>query len=210
VRQQRRGQGRRSEVEFRDVIVHRVRRVEHRQQWGVFLRLLRTTKRLPANRDLVRALSQLDEADFARRRNALHYGRHSWPGPDLRGPIRNETFGALTGIDDLLECLSDVDRADFGYVLGHCVGYLCVSMFADLARQASGLPALLPAASESLNRACGVGRTLMELAQADDDARNRLDLLARWRRSLHSINTPCTVSNEVRPILPRPRASSAE
>jgi len=55
--------------------------------------MLRVTKVAGWPPDVVGALVDCKETDFAKQRNTLHYGKTPWPGPDLFKPTPQTGFG---------------------------------------------------------------------------------------------------------------------
>jgi hypothetical protein len=122
--------------DFRSTVLSTVR-IEHRQQWLILQRLLRVSKDAPWPPDIVGVLVDCNETDFARRRNALHYGKAQWPGPDLHNSIITSGFGEF-GSERALR-LSDPDRADFTSVLSVTLAQMAFALVDDLARDVPAL-----------------------------------------------------------------------
>lgn len=115
-------------------------RVEHRQYWGLFRRLLRVC---PVPREIlaegvVEALTRLEITDFASQRNKLHYGNTSWIFDDLQKLMVRADFGVNVGaIRD--GSAIDVDRDDFSVVLAIALVSFTYRLFADIAKDSNAI-----------------------------------------------------------------------
>jgi hypothetical protein len=126
------------------------RRIEHRQQWFILQRMLRVTKVEPWPADIVGTLVDCKETDFSRQRNAIHYGKTEWPGPDLFRPILQASYGDL--VSDRALKLADPNGIDFSSALGITLSQMALALLVDLASVAPDLSADITSISAWIGR----------------------------------------------------------
>ena len=114
--------------------VMKSQRIEHRQYWGLFSRLLRISD-IPVSLlsgDLKAALIALNNSDFASQRNLLHYDNTSWVLSDLQQLIARDDFAADTAAIRSGQAL-DTDRDDFSVSLAIVLVGFGMSLLRDAA-----------------------------------------------------------------------------
>lgn len=110
-------------------------RVEHRQIWAWFQRMLRVTTvdEVTWPKKCVEGITDLDINDFARQRNTLHYATIEWPFQDLHQCVVMEQFGRHpAGLADG-DAVSDPDNEDFSIALGLVTLRMAYQMVRDIA-----------------------------------------------------------------------------
>ncbi|HEY5373211.1 MAG TPA: hypothetical protein VIK01_05970 [Polyangiaceae bacterium] len=119
----------------RQTLVELVTRLEHRQYWIIFLRVLRGLKGIAGlPKPVLNALAVLDPSDFARQRNALNYRCSEWPSES----VYFELSGGYAG-EDALERIADPGCEDFTVALALVVLRLAAAFVDDLAAEVPSL-----------------------------------------------------------------------
>lgn len=114
--------------------VIKVQRIEHRELWTVFLRLIRSTTQTDViwPRACLHALKNLDAADFAEQRNDLQYRNNLWTIPeDLHTLLTGTPFGVRQqGLADGDAIVNKED--DFSLVLAIVLARMACNMLQDM------------------------------------------------------------------------------
>jgi hypothetical protein len=124
-------------------LILRTPRIEHRQSWAFFQRLLRIIRIDDAfwPGQMCKALVDLDITDFGKQRNALHYTTVSWFFDDLSACVIKPHFGEHTNDLSDGEALSDPDSDDFSIALALVIVRMGSQLLKDLVQYA---PVLQP------------------------------------------------------------------
>lgn len=104
--------------------------VSHFHHWALLKRVLNNSENLNCDPEIISAILSLDEKDFARERNDLHYS-NTWEYGDLSQYHQESTLFSFGSKDDLLERFSKTSRG-FGIALGTLLLALAVVLLKDL------------------------------------------------------------------------------
>lgn len=113
--------------------------VSHFHRWAVFQRLLNTCSGLPFDRELVQAICELQDREFADQRNDLHYAT-TWRFGDLHAYIEVPDAFSPKVRAELLNALQPESEA-FGMALGTTLFLLALALLNDLAKVAPQIEA---------------------------------------------------------------------
>lgn len=103
----------------------------HYERWAILKRVLRTLNESPIDFALIQALNELDDREFARQRNRLHYS-NTWMFDDLHAFASSVSFCKWAPAHSLVSKL-DPDGDDFTVVLAALVFSAASSLLAQLA-----------------------------------------------------------------------------
>lgn len=107
-------------------------RLQHFHRWAILQRVLRMTMNHPLDPDLYSAVLALDEKDFARQRNELHY-ETAWKFADMHGYYSQPGFFDVPNKAALIACLNP-DRDDFSVALGTVLFSFGIALLKPLAQ----------------------------------------------------------------------------
>ncbi|MCW5592451.1 MAG: hypothetical protein KIS74_10175 [Burkholderiales bacterium] len=107
-------------------------RLEHRHRWAIFKRALRVLENPPCNSELVRLLDEIDEKEFARQRNAIHYTA-AWLFDDLFAFYLPNGFFRLSDSVGVIRRLNE-EAEDFSLVLATTLVWLGKKLMGDIAQ----------------------------------------------------------------------------
>ncbi len=121
---------------FNEVQLIKVERMEHRDWWLVFRRLLRTSPDLFSCSPYVldRTLARCDPSVLTRHRNELHY-RGMWFYEDLFDQLFLERFGRFDteGCQEIVDKLQEENGSDGMLILNQILLGISIAMLRDLA-----------------------------------------------------------------------------
>jgi hypothetical protein len=122
-------------VPVRETMFYKLpQKVQHRETWAIFQRVLRVTgidQRLWPQ-ECTNALDRLDESDFSTQRNLLHYGVNQWLLDDLHDCTPIDGFGRH-GLDLYDGSAFDVTATDFSFIVVLGLVRLATQLFSDIA-----------------------------------------------------------------------------
>lgn len=116
------------------IALYKVRRPDHLALWTILLRMLRVVQ---VEAELwpvafVSEICELDERDFAKQRNRLHYRNGHWPPHgDLHVCVAQGAFGTIIPTDQIY---LDATAPDFSVTLAATLFFLVGRLLGDLAR----------------------------------------------------------------------------
>ncbi len=138
------------------VLIQATPRIEHRQLWGWFQRMLRVCD-VPGNiwpLGCVDALKNHDLAAFASQRNAIHYSSTFWPRKDLHRCEMDAHFAMFPeGLDDGI-AISDPSSQNFSLALAFVVCSMAVKMGRDLSQSSEPVRHEIELIEEWLSGSC--------------------------------------------------------
>lgn len=140
--------------------------VSHYHHWGLFRRLLRTTDSLNFDSAILQELISVEDVDFARQRNDLHYG-HVWKFDDLHEYKNCDELSAFTDKQHYISML-EPSSSSFGLVLAVSVVSFAIKLLGDLAK----LAPILQKECQRIEKACSMPR--MKLRQPYEIASENL------------------------------------
>lgn len=83
--------------------------VDHFHRWAILKKVLRTLDNSPISNELINTLVSLDDKDFARQRNNLHYS-NTWLFPDLHAYCSAISYCKFSQEKALIEYLDPIDQ----------------------------------------------------------------------------------------------------
>lgn len=128
-------------------------RLQHKDQWTIFQRLLRVSNIFVWDQEIVRSLSNLPTLDFAHQRNALHYRNNHWPYDDLFDFLIDPDFATRETNQITHE---DIDPAsyDFSLILSFVMFNFAYSLFKEIVEATGSATSELGLINRNLLRDC--------------------------------------------------------
>lgn len=115
-----------------EVQVVRHERLQHFNRWTIFKRLMRMSANLPVDEVISNALQEIDDRDFARQRNDLHY-ETTWGFDDLHTYFNPPGFFDISNKQTLVARLES-SRPDFSVALATTIFSIGASLLKSLGR----------------------------------------------------------------------------
>lgn len=127
-------------------------RLEHHHRWAILKRVLRTLNNSPINQLVINAIDSIDDKDFARQRNRLHYS-NEWAFNDLHSYYSPLTYCRFQSSPSLIARLYP-DCEDFTVVLSTVLFSSTVSLLSSLGE----ISPMIADEHRLLDMACSVDR----------------------------------------------------
>lgn len=127
-------------------------RFEHYHRWAVLKRILRTLIESPLSGEFINAICDIDDKQFARQRNKLHYS-NVWMFDDLHTSVSPISYCRFQPPPSLIARL-DPDHQDFTVVLATTLFSGAASLLSSLAN----ISTLIADERDLLDAACSIHR----------------------------------------------------
>lgn len=115
--------GRRDAYELR---IQKTKQLGHCENWIIFKRMIKVTKRLPIDEKILNFLSSVDESKFAKQRNKIIYHNNEWIFKDLKDEIIDCQYG--TGD------FSNENDDDFTLIVSFLLLHLNFTLFSSISK----------------------------------------------------------------------------
>lgn len=123
-------------------------RIDHYHRWALLKRALRMLKNSPIRGEIINAIDAIDERDFAKQRNMLHYS-NGWIFEDLHSFYSPLSYCRFSGSPPLVQRL-DSEHPDFSVVLATVLLSSAASLLSSLGQSAP----IMKIEWQLLNEAC--------------------------------------------------------
>lgn len=127
-------------------------RIEHHHRWAILQRVLRTLKNAPLDGAVINAIIDIDEKQFARQRNRLHYS-NIWYFEDLHAYSSHISYCRFD-VPPSLDSRLDPAHEDFTLVLATTMFSSAASLLSAL----GNIAPLLAREKQLLDEACSIER----------------------------------------------------